>query len=407
MGNILFLFPSRSMYVVGVTGTKGKSSTVEIMGSVFDAAGEKTAVLSSVTRKIGTTRARNTSGNTMPGRFAIQKFLFDAKRAGCTYVFIEVTSQGVVQHRHRFIDWNAAVFLNLAPEHIESHGSFESYRDAKVAFFSYVGNSNKRDRLFLVNEDDASATFFEDAVRHRNGNTVVRFSGKTFLRDELSMHIDLREAKAREKVGSWLLADFNLENAASAVALAYARGFTWGDIEKGLLQFKGVPGRLEIIIKKPFTVVVDYAHTPDSLRKVYATLRADYMHTGGSLICVLGSAGGGRDKWKRPEMGRVAGEYCADIILTNEDPYDESPEQIMKEIKEGVLSTLFPVSRIQEVVDRKKAIRAALLLVREGDVVVMTGKGSETSIHGARGETTPWNESEIVRALAEERVKSF
>jgi UDP-N-acetylmuramoyl-L-alanyl-D-glutamate--2,6-diaminopimelate ligase len=181
----------------------------------------------------------------------------------------------------------------------------------------------------------------------------------------------------------------------------------WGDIEKGLLQFKGVPGRLEIIIKKPFTVVVDYAHTPDSLRKVYSTLRADYMHTGGSLICVLGSAGGGRDKWKRLEMGRVAGEYCADIILTNEDPYDESPEEIMKEIKTGVLSTSFPISRLQEVVDRKEAIRTALLIAREGDVVVMTGKGSETSIHGAQGEIIPWNESEIVRTLVGERIKSF
>ncbi len=405
LGNIVFGFPSRKLYVVGVTGTKGKSSTVELMSALFDAAGEKTAVLSSVTRKVGKERARNTSGNSMPGRFAIQKFLHDAVNAKCTYAFVEVTSQGVLQHRHEFIDWNAAVFLNLSPEHIEAHGSFEEYKQAKLAFFRYVAASPKKDRTFLVNEEDAVSPEFAEAVHHNYGNAVLKFSGKKFLRETLGAHFDLRTEKARNELGEWLLAEFNLENAAAAVALAQARGVSWSHIEKGLTGFKGVPGRFEIVQKKPFVVVVDYAHTPDSLRKVYATLRNDYCMgpDAGKLICVLGSAGGGRDKWKRPEMGRAAAKYCSEIVLTDEDSYDEKPEDIMNAIKAGILEDNFPVTKIYEVPDRREAIRKAISLAQKGDVVVMTGKGSETSIHTAHGKTIPWNEREIAMEILKER----
>jgi UDP-N-acetylmuramoyl-L-alanyl-D-glutamate--2,6-diaminopimelate ligase len=132
-GNVFYGFPSRKLFVVGVTGTKGKSTTLELMSAIMEEAGETTAVLSSVTKKIGKHTKRNTTGNSMPGRMEIQKFLYQAKKAKCSHIFIEVTSQGVVQHRHRFIDWNAAVFLNLSKEHIESHGSYDAYR--KTFFF--------------------------------------------------------------------------------------------------------------------------------------------------------------------------------------------------------------------------------------------------------------------------------
>lgn len=402
LGAVLFGFPSRKLYVVGVTGTKGKSTTVELMSALFDAAGEKTAVLSSVTRKIGSLHARNMSGNSMPGRLAIQKFLFDAVRAGCTYAFVEVTSQGVEQYRHRFIDWNAAVFLNLTPEHIEAHGSFEAYKEAKISFFRYVAASPKKDRMFFVNEDDPASSEFEEAVRHNYGNAIRRFSGKRFLRETLGSHFDLRAETARKKLGEWLFADFNLENAAAAACLAEARGMEWGAIERGLAEFKGVPGRFEIIQKKPFMVVVDYAHTPDSLRKVYATLRNE-LH-GGRLIAVLGSAGGGRDTWKRPEMGRVAAEFCSEIILTDEDSYDEKPEQIMHAVREGILQEKFPLASIHEIVDRRAAITQAIMHAEAGDVVIMTGKGSERFIHGPRGTKTPWSEREV--ALEALRMRS-
>lgn len=400
---LVFGFPSKRLYVVGVTGTKGKSTTVEIMSAMFEASGEKTAILSSVTRKVGKHHGRNMTGNTMPGRFAIQKFLADAVRANCTYAFIEVTSQGVVQHRHRFIDWNAAVFLNLAPEHIESHGSFEKYRDAKVSFFEYVARSPKKDRLFFINKNDESESYFEEAVKHHYGNSIYLFSGEDFLRNVLAEHYDLRSEKARKALGEWVLADFNLEDEAAAYALAKARGVSWNAVAHALTHFKGVPGRLEVVQEKPFVAVIDYAHTPDSLQKLYNTLRKDHLMDGGRLICVLGSAGGGRDKWKRPEMGRIAAEFCSFIVLTNEDPYNEKPEDIMKEIKAGILETSFSPAKVFMVVDRREAIRKAFSLAEKGDVVVATGKGSEMSINGKNGNKIPWNEREVFDEELEKR----
>ncbi len=392
---LAFGFPSRKLYVVGVTGTKGKSTTVEVMSAMFEAAGEKTAILSSVTRKVGERHGRNMTGNTMPGRFAIQKFLADAVRAKCTYAFVEVTSQGVLQHRHRFIDWNAAVFLNLAPEHIESHGSFEKYRDAKVSFFRYAARSPKKDRLFFINKNDESESYFEEAVKHNYGNSIYLFSGEDFLRNVLAEHYDLRSEKARKTLGEWVLADFNLEDEAAAYALAKARGVSWDTVAHALTHFKGVPGRLEVAQEKPFVAVIDYAHTPDSLRKLYTTLRKDHLMDGGRLICVLGSAGGGRDKWKRPEMGKIAAEFCSFVVLTNEDPYNEEPEDIMSEIKAGILETRFSPAKLFEIVDRREAIRKAIALAEKGDVVVATGKGSEMSINGKHGSKIPWNEREV------------
>ena len=392
---LLFGFPSRKLYVVGVTGTKGKSTTVEVMSAMFEAAGEKTAILSSVTRKVGTQHGRNMTGNTMPGRFAIQQFLRDAVCAKCTYAFVEVTSQGVLQHRHKFIDWNAAVFLNLAPEHIESHGSFEKYRDAKVSFFKYVARSPKKNRLFFINKNDESESYFEEAVKHNYGNSIYLFSGEDFLRNVLAEHYDLRSEKVRSTLGGWVLADFNLEDEAAAYALAKARKVSWDAVARALTHFKGVPGRLEVAQEKPFVAIIDYAHTPDSLRKLYVTLRKDYLMDGGRLICVLGSAGGGRDKWKRPEMGKIAAEFCSFIVLTNEDPYNEEPQDIMNEIKAGILETSFSPAKLFELVDRREAIQKAIMLAEKGDVVVATGKGSEMSINGKHGSKISWNEREV------------
>lgn len=390
------------MYVVGVTGTKGKSTTVEIMSAMFEAMGKKTAILSSVTRKVGDQTGRNTTGNTMPGRFAIQKFLYDARHAKCDYVFIEVTSQGVLQHRHKFIDWDTAVFLNLAPEHIESHGSFEKYRDAKVAFFEYVARHANKKHLFLVNENDESTPYFEDAVRHNHGNTIIRFTADQFEK-EIEKHHTL--ASAKQLFGEWLFTEFNLEDASSAYALAKERDVSWRDVEKALTHFKGVVGRFEIVQKKPFMVVIDYAHTPDSLHKLYATFQKEYISSNGKMVCVLGSAGGGRDKWKRPEMGKIAAEFCSSIVLTNEDPYEEEPEDIMRAIKTGILETQFSPKNLYEIVDRREAIKKALSLAEHGDVVVMTGKGSEMTINGKGGKKISWNERAVCDELLAELGK--
>ncbi len=374
-------FPSRKIFVVGVTGTKGKTTTTELIAAIFEAAGRKTAVLNSYRMKMNGDADLNRSGMSMPGRGAIQRFLRQAARGGCELAVLEVTSQGVLQHRHRFIRFGAAVFINIHPEHIEAHGSFEKYREAKLDFFRRAGKGS----VFVVNGDDGNSFLFQKAA---GGGRAVLFSKN-----------DLRGFA----LSDFLQSDFNRENAAAAAAFARSRGIEEEIIRKTLADFSGVPGRLEYVQKEPFSVVVDYAHTPDSLAAVYKTLRERHLSGGGGLICVLGAAGGGRDKWKRPEMGKIAAENCDEIILTDEDPYDEDSGRILAEIKSGIQNASFPIQNAREIINREEAIEKAVGLAKAGDVVVITGKGSEPWMHLEKKRKIPWSDREAVLKALESK----
>ncbi|OGY63796.1 MAG: hypothetical protein A3J53_01795 [Candidatus Harrisonbacteria bacterium RIFCSPHIGHO2_02_FULL_40_20] len=405
-GSILYWFPSREIFVLGVTGTKGKSTTVELINAILEAAGKKTALVSSLRFKIGSQSIKNDTSMTMPGRFFIQKKLREAVNAGCEYFLIEVTSQGILQHRHRFIDFDAALFTNVHPEHIEAHGSFENYRQTKASFFEYVAHKSKKpQKFFLMNEDDPSKSYFVHAV---NGSGKVFYFGREHFIDK-----DLDKMK----IADWFLNNFNLENAAAATAFAKARNIDWQAITKVLSKFGGIPGRLEVLKEKPFKVVIDYAHTPDSLEKVYEALSASVRSSKfkvQKLICVLGAAGGGRDKWKRPVMGKIAAHYCKDIILTNEDPYDEKPTSILDQIESGFSENQKSrqgrgspeAAKIKnqnfnywKILDRKEAIKKAISLAKAGDTVIITGKGSESWLHMAGGKKIAWDEKRVVEEI--------
>jgi len=367
-GAIVYGFPSRRLTVIGVTGTKGKTTTIELINAGLEAAGEKTALLSSWRIKIAEKSELNVTGNTQPGRFYSQFFLREALRQGCKFALIEIGSEGVVRHRHRFINFDAAVFVNIHPEHIESHGSFERYRKAKLDFFRYVSRGGKQ-KKFFINQDDPNADLFVEAA----GGGEIILAGAT----ELPLQVE---------------GDFNRVNAGLAVAVLRAFGVAEGIISKALSGFRGVPGRMEFVVRSPFAVVVDYAHTPDSLEAVYRNLK---KNTQGNLICVLGSAGGGRDKWKRPKMGAIAEEYCQSIYLTDEDPFDEEPMQILDEIEAGIKEK----NKVKKIIDRREAIRTALGLAKEGDVVVISGKGSEPYIRIDRGRRIPWSDVDVVKKI--------
>lgn len=373
---IFYGFPSRKMTVIGITGTKGKSSTVYFLSKIFEVSGYKTAALSSIQFKIADKIWANKLKMTMPGRFQIQKFLFDAKKAGCKFVIIETTSQGVVQSRHRFINFDSAIFTNLAPEHIESHGSFENYKQAKLKFFKYVKNNH------ILNKDDK---YFEEFWNVSAKNKII------YSLDDVK-DLELQIA-----------GDFNLSNAAAAIKTAEIYGIKNDVAEKILSEIKFIPGRMEFVEKgQDFKIVIDYAHTPDSLEKVYKTFSNYGLRTTDyKLICVLGMAGGGRDKWKRPEMGKIAEQYCDKIILTNEDPYDENPSQILSEIKSGINNARLREQNLYEILDRKEAIKKALSLAQKNDVVILTGKGSESSMCVENGKKIPWNEVETVKSFLE------
>lgn len=441
VGNIIYGFPSRRLIVIGITGTKGKSTAVELTHAMFQAAGIKAAIISTVRLKLGDTVEENQKGNSMPGRAYLQKFLRRAVKADCCVAVIEVTSQGVLQHRQKFIDFDAAGLTNLSPEHIEGHGSFEKYRGAKVSFFESVAKASpKAKRFFFINQTCGDAVYFERAAQSASRKStpsviasplagarsnpenwiatvrqsaeprddkhnelfIVYFNGEEFLKTFLN--------NQRELVSEWLRPDFNLENAALAAAISQAFGVKREAILTVLKNFSGVPGRQEWVRApgKP-AVVIDYAHTPDSLRALYSYLKSYVIghrsDVGASprLICVLAAAGGGRDKWKRPEMGKVAAEFCDEIILTSEDPYDENPADICNEIAAGLKSQV-PSTKYQTILDRKSAIQTAIKSAGESDIIAITGMGSQKWFYGPRGQKIPWNEREIVESALKTEI---
>ena len=391
-------YPGKKIFVIGITGTKGKTTTLELLNAILETAGKSTALLSSIREKVGDDNKKNGAGNSMPGHGYLQKFLKRAIQAKCGYALIEVTSQGVVGHRHRFVNWNIGAITNLAPEHIESHGSFENYRKAKLGFLKYV--LKKGGKIFL-NRDDVSHAFFSQALS--GARTMDYSKTDSWLQSYMPKLTPVRSQIDKPSEKQFLARGFNEENIAVAVAIAKELGIGDQVIEQAIAAFEGVPGRMEFVHEGGYTGVVDYAHTPDSLEAAYKAVRQhmeiDAPGNRSRLICVLGGAGGGRDKWKRPEMGKIAAHYCDEIILTNEDPYDEDPEEILSQIEAGIAQVPYPRPKMMKVLDRREAIRKAVEALQPGDVLIGTGKGSEDCIHLARGKKIPWNEKEVFEEM--------
>lgn len=381
LGSIVYRNPSKNIFILGVTGTKGKSTVIELINAIMEAVGKKTAIISSVRFKIGVENKENRTGMTMPGRFFIQRFLRRSVDRECQYAFVEVTSQGIEQYRNCFINFDAGLLTNIYPEHIEAHGSFENYRGIKISFFKNIGiHSQKRQKKFFINNLAKDNEMFSSAVEK---------SGKIIFYDKK----DIEKTNWKIK----LLGDFNLENIAAAIAFCRSQNVDWDIIKNVIENFDGVPGRLEFVQKHPFSIIIDYAHTPDSLEKVYQTIRKNVVlkKRKSKMICVLGCAGGGRDCWKRPVMGEIASKYCDEIILTNEDPFDDDPEKIIDEIAKGVRKASYN-KPLKIVIDRKDAIRDAIKKAKENDVIIITGKGSEPYMRLAKGKKIRWNEREII-----------
>jgi len=410
LGAVRYGFPSKKLIVVGVTGTKGKTTVTELINTILEVAGYKTAVLNSARFKIGDAKQPNTTGTTMPGRFFIQKFLRDAADQRCRYAIIEVTSQGIIQHRHRFIDFDSAILTNLAPEHIEAHGSFEKYRRSKLKLFRSLMKSRKPRRVAILNGDDKNFLYFRERLKLRE---VLLFTAKAVKEyqekaDEMQFVFD------RLRITMNSFGQCNLENALAAIAFARSRDIPMGIICDGLTKFSGVPGRFEFVQRSPFAVIVDYAHTPDSLSAIYAAVKrlqengnlnliTNFHEPGTRFLCVLGASGGGRDAWKRPLMGKIASDFCDEIMLTTEDPHDEDPEKIIKDIRTGVNPAVSGVLDVYEVVDRKKAIAMAIRHARPGDAVIITGKGSEPWMFLAKGQKIPWSDKETARGAIDKQ----
>lgn len=390
IGATIYRDPSKKIYVIGVTGTKGKSSTVEFVNAVLEASGKKTAVLSTIHFKIGDKDRPNKYKMTMPGRFFTQKFLRDAVDAGCTHAIIEMTSEGARFFRHNRVHMDALIFTNLSPEHIESHGSFEKYKQAKLALIKQLAKSEKENRLSIANLDNEHGVSFLIYDVEKS----IGYS----LKDIETLSSD--EHKSRIKWNGMELTiplpgKFNISNALAALTLAKELGISNEDAKKGIESLSKIRGRVERVeAGQDFSVIVDYAHTDDSLRKLYETFHDSRK------IAVLGSTGGGRDSWKRPVLGQIADEYCDEIIITNEDPYDEDPMKIINEVASGVKAHTPTI-----ILNRREAIRHAILLAKKDDVVLISGKGTDPYIMGPRGTKEPWDDATIAREELEKLLK--
>lgn len=381
-GAMIYKFPAKKIKIIGVTGTKGKSSTVEIINSIFETAGYKTAVSGTIRFKIGDKEKPNKYKMSMPGRFFMQKFLFDAVKSDCDFAIIEMTSEGSKFFRHKFIYADAFVFTNLSPEHIESHGSFEKYKLAKVVM---VDNLKKKNGVLIINEDSEHANGFAE----RHNGPIKTFSLHDVIIDSTS---PISFALENTTYNSHLVGEFNIMNILAAINVAQHFEIPEEKILEGVKKIKEVKGRGQFVPNNlGIDIVVDYAHTPDSLEAIYKAFNNK------KIIGVLGNTGGGRDKWKRPEMAKVANKYCNFVILTDEDPYDENPIDIINSMKTEINS-----EKLEIELDRKKAIKRAIQKAEKGGVVLITGKGTDPYIMRANGEKEPWSDHEKVKEVLEE-----
>lgn len=428
---VFYGWPSRKLIVIGVTGTSGKSTVVNLIGRILEEAGYKVGWSSTLNFKIAEREWLNETKMTMLGRFALQKLLSQMVKAGCQYAVIEVSSQGIVQSRHLGIDFDVAVFTNLYPEHLEAHGGFEKYRKVKGKLFAKLKpkfqipkiiNKKLIKKISVVNLDDVNAEYFlqfptdqyygftiknETHLSHLSRivdikklkvvaakNLKLKVNGSEFMIDDLTFNLNL-------------LGEFNVYNALAAVTVGFSQGISLEISRLALEKIKEIPGRLEEInLGQPFKVFVDYAHTPNELEKVYQ-VASGIKHPASRIIAVLGAAGGGRDKWKRPTMGSIAAQYSDYVIITNEDPYDENPQKIINQILKGVFKVKKETEKgisVFDILDRQEAIRKAIDLARPNDIIIITGKGCEQYIMGPNNQRIPWDDRRVVREELEKIV---
>ena len=393
-------YPAQSMRMIGVTGTNGKTTTTNIVRVILRKAGFKVGLIGTINIMIED--EIETSHNTTPDVVDLQKTLYRMKTAGCAYVIMEVSSHALALNRVAGIEFDVAALTNITQDHLDFHGSMENYREAKALLFTHLHEGSKKSKTAIFNMDDPSSKIIMPRVK-----TAILTYGEAATNDIYPLHFEVgakhmqlnlhTPAKDMELL-LHITGEFNVYNVMTAVSIALAEKIPAEIIESVLDGFSGVPGRFQLVeAGQPFTVIVDYAHTPDGLDNVLRTAR---QITKGKLWAVFG-CGGDRDNKKRPIMGRMALELADKLVITSDNPRSEDPELIIADIEKGVAGA--PATKeIHKICDRRQAIEFALSHAAPEDVIMIAGKGHE-NYQILKDKTIHFDDCEVVKEFLQKR----
>lgn len=397
---IRYGFPSQRIRVIAITGTKGKSTVTHITAKILEAAGMKVGVASTIGFQIGDLKWMNTTKQSTQGRFRLQQLIRMMVDDHCDVAILEVTSHALVQSRLWGVNFDTAVLTNIQNDHLEYHGSFENYMYAKGLLFKMLGTNEKKhgiEKTAVLPLEDPNYKYFAQFPKDRE---LAFGIGSGFLHAEdmvpsaKGVSFTLRVPNGAETIDFKLPGEFNVRNALAAAGAAISCGVNLKAIKKGLEEEFVIPGRLERIeAGQPFNVIVDYAHTEESLERVLELFKPI---TKGKLWLVFGCTGGGRDTGKRPLMGKVAHKYADMIVVTDDDSYTEDRMTIINNVCEGIPRK--EGEGLWKIRDRREAIRLALTMANEGDTVIIAGKGCEP-IQILDGKKIEWDDRKVAREI--------
>ncbi|MFA4817855.1 MAG: UDP-N-acetylmuramoyl-L-alanyl-D-glutamate--2,6-diaminopimelate ligase [Parcubacteria group bacterium] len=393
LANFMYGFPSKSIKVIGVTGTNGKTTTVQMVAKILEEAGKNIAMASTINFKIGEREWKNISHFTTLSPFVVQKFILEAVKARCEYLVLETSSHSLDQYRVWGVDYKTAVITNATREHLDYHRTMDKYRRVKQKLF-------KKTETAIVNADMEKP---EDFLRFDNKNKII-YSAKNSKANVFAADISLNISSSEFLITNIhfklnLPGDFNIENALAAISVGVSENISLETCAKALEKIKTVPGRMEYIENnKNLNILVDFALTPDALEKLYALLMKT-KKPGVKIIAVFGSCGE-RDRGKRPIMGEIVSRYADFVVVANDEPYHENPARIIREITAGIKNKKEGVSLLI-IPDRREAIRKALQLGKADDIIAVTGMGAEESMV-VGDQKIPWDDRKVIRELLQE-----
>ena len=392
--------PASSLKVIAVTGTNGKTTTINYINEILKEASYKTAMFSTALIEIDSNTQLNDLNATVGTTERMQEFFRDAKKAEVDYVVLEITSHALQQHKLDGVPIEVAVMTNLTQDHLDYHHTMDEYAAAKAKLFA------REPKFIVLNRDDAWYDYYDKFPAGELKMTYGQHEEAEARIDYVKLYKKGSEAnviidhQTKLELATALPGTFNVYNMTAAACVAYLLGVKLKDIVEGIANLEGVPGRFERVVDGlGYDVIVDYAHTPDALEQL---LKAAKEVTKSRVILVFGATGD-RDKSKRPIMGEIAARLADRIILTDEESYNEDPQAIRDQVRDGI-ETAGATAKLTEIADRREAIEKALSIAKTGDTILITGMGHE-QFRIVNGEKLPWNDAAVVRELLEKDKK--